>query len=196
VVEDRGLGGAPAGWLGSGARLLVGADLRELDRAADAAKYGRCSDTPALEVFEGPVSESGGLRALMVNAQWSPYALGRTHEERALRGWDSAARRAWQDAILQRLEQALPMLGEGLLARRLLTPVDWEGELGASEGSEYHGDMGLEQMFALRGVPLAGGGPHTGVERLLLCGAGAHPGGSLTGLPGWHAARAVLAEAG
>lgn len=190
VVEERGLEGAPAGWLGSGARLVVGADLGELDHAAGAAKYGRCSERPAIEVFEG--ASTDGTTALLVNAQWSPYRLRPETEPDG--GWDGGARRAWQEAILARLEQALPALGEGLLARRLLTPVDWERELGASEGSDSHGEMALEQMFSMRGVPLAGGGPATGVEGLLLCGAGAHPGGALTGLPGWHAARAVLAE--
>jgi len=188
ALEERGLAGAPEGWLGSGARLLVGADLREIDVAADAAKYGRCSERPSIEVFEGPVAD--GITALLVDAQWSPYALRAESGEDG--GWQGRARRGWQEAILARLEQALPALGEGLLARRLLTPVDWQSELGASEGSEHHGETGLEQMFAMRGVPLAGGGPATGIEGLLLCGAGAHPGGSLTGLPGWHAARAVL----
>jgi phytoene dehydrogenase-like protein len=188
VVEPHGLEGAPAGWLGSGARLWIGSGVAEVERAADAAKYGRCSARPALEVFEGPTEE--GVTALLVNAQWSPYAL--RAEDGASGSWDGGARRDWQGAIVARLEGALPALGGGVLARRLLTPEDWERELGASEGNEHHGEMGLDQMFAMRGLPLAGGGPATGVDRLLLCGAGAHPGGSLTGLPGWHAARTVL----
>ncbi|HVS15518.1 MAG TPA: NAD(P)-binding protein [Thermoanaerobaculia bacterium] len=191
VVERRGLEGAPEGWLGSGARLWLAAGVAEVEGAADAAKYGRCSQRPALEVFEGPTQD--GATAILVNAQWSPRAL--RDDAGAPASWDAGARRDWQNAILARLEGALPALGEGVLARRLLTPEDWERELGASEGSESHGEMGLEQMFALRGLPLAGGGPATGVDGLLLCGAGAHPGGSLTGLPGWHAARAVLADA-
>jgi phytoene dehydrogenase-like protein len=35
----------------------------------------------------------------------------------------------------------------------------------------------------------------TPIRGLYLCGAGAHPGGGVTGLPGYHAARAALRDA-
>ncbi|MEZ4713026.1 MAG: hypothetical protein R3A44_37905 [Caldilineaceae bacterium] len=46
--------------------------------------------------------------------------------------------------------------------------------------------MSIEQMFAMRPTPgwSAAGGP---IKKLFLCGAAAHPGGGLTGLPGWLA---------
>ena len=58
-------------------------------------------------------------------------------------------------------------------------------------GHALHGEMGLDQLFFLRPTP-AGGGYEGPVEDLLLCGAGAHPGGGITGAPGRNAAKEVL----
>jgi phytoene dehydrogenase-like protein len=41
--------------------------------------------------------------------------------------------------------------------------------------------------------PAAGYGQYaTPIENLFLCGAGAHPGGGLTGAPGYNAARQII----
>jgi phytoene dehydrogenase-like protein len=51
--------------------------------------------------------------------------------------------------------------------------------------------MTLDQLLHLR--PFAGWYDHrTPVPGLWLCGAGCHPGGGVTGLPGRNAARAIL----
>ena len=48
------------------------------------------------------------------------------------------------------------------------------------------GDQLLEKRFGPRRF--------AGVEGLYLCGSGAHPGGAVTGAPGYLAARAVLED--
>jgi len=51
--------------------------------------------------------------------------------------------------------------------------------------------MALDQIFFMRPVP--GWSPYrTPVNHLYLCGSGTHPGGGITGLPGYFAAREVL----
>ena len=51
----------------------------------------------------------------------------------------------------------------------------------------------LDQFFAWR--PIIGLARHRlAIPGLYLCGSGAHPGGGLTGVPGDHAARAILAD--
>ncbi|MFO7532455.1 MAG: hypothetical protein R6W93_08325, partial [Candidatus Limnocylindrales bacterium] len=56
-----------------------------------------------------------------------------------------------------------------------------------------HLEPGLDQWFAWR--PLLGYARHRmPLAGLYLAGAGAHPGGGVTGLPGRKAARAVLAD--
>jgi phytoene dehydrogenase-like protein len=56
-----------------------------------------------------------------------------------------------------------------------------------------HGEQGLDRFFAWR--PLLGHARYRmALEGLYLCGAGAHPGGGITGGPGANCAREVLAD--
>lgn len=57
----------------------------------------------------------------------------------------------------------------------------------------FHGSMQLHQILLNRPVGgLKWHSPETPVNGLLLCGAGAHPGGGVTGAPGRLAAFHVL----
>ncbi len=81
------------------------------------------------------------------------------------------------------------------MARQVLTPLDLERTYGLTEGNIFHGDLSLEQLFFMRPVP-GWARYRTPVEGLYLCGAGAHPGGGVTGAPGHNAARQVLRDWG
>jgi phytoene dehydrogenase-like protein len=60
-----------------------------------------------------------------------------------------------------------------------------------TEGSIHHGQMSLDQYLIMR--PISGWSRYiTPVENLLLCGAGTHPGGGVTGAPGYNAAREAI----
>ena len=57
-------------------------------------------------------------------------------------------------------------------------------------GAFTHGQIGHDR-------PFPGAGHYRGhVERLYLCGASSHPGGNITGLPGYNCAQVVLADLG
>jgi phytoene dehydrogenase-like protein len=73
------------------------------------------------------------------------------------------------------------------------TPAAIEREYGLSGGHLYHAEPGLDQFFAWR--PVVGLARHRlGLRGLYLCGAGAHPGGGITGGPGRNAAREILRD--
>ena len=75
----------------------------------------------------------------------------------------------------------------------VLTPLDMEVSYGLAECNPNHGEMTLDQFFHMR--PLPGYARYrTPISGLCLCGAGAHPGGGVTGLPGKNAAREVLIQ--
>ncbi len=79
-----------------------------------------------------------------------------------------------------------------MIAREALSPLDLEQRFGLADGDIFHGALGLDQLWAAR--PALGYGDYrTPVQGLYLCGAGAHPGGGVTGLPGRNAARVLLA---
>jgi hypothetical protein len=79
-----------------------------------------------------------------------------------------------------------PNVPGSIEARQVLTPLDLERTYGLTEGNIFHGDLVLEQLFFMRPVP-GWARYRTPVRGLYLCGAGAHPGGGVTGAPGYNA---------
>lgn len=68
-----------------------------------------------------------------------------------------------------------------------------EREYGLPEGSINHGQMALDQMLTMRPIP-GYARYRSPVEGLYFCGAGAHPGGGVTGAPGRNAARVIARD--
>ena len=77
----------------------------------------------------------------------------------------------------------------------MLTPLDLERTYGLTEGNIFHGDLNIGQLFSMRPLP-AWSRYRTPLEGLYLCGAGAHPGGGVTGAPGYGASHAALRDLG
>jgi phytoene dehydrogenase-like protein len=95
------------------------------------------------------------------------------------------------DHIIEILTQYAPNFQSLISNRQIITPLDWEQEYGLTEGSIMHGQMGLDQLLVMRPVP--GWSQYaTPIDNLFLCSAGTHPGGGVTGAPGYNAAQAVL----
>ena len=86
-----------------------------------------------------------------------------------------------------------PNFRASVLGRRILTPLDLEREFGLIGGDIFHGALSLDQLFSARPV-LGHGNYRMPVRGLYLCGAGAHPGGGVTGIPGRNAAREILRD--
>ena len=75
----------------------------------------------------------------------------------------------------------------------VLSPLDLERTFGLVGGDIMHGHMSLDQLWAAR--PMLGYGDYRAPLRdLYLCGAGTHPGGGVSGMPGHNAAREVLRD--
>ena len=63
--------------------------------------------------------------------------------------------------------------------------------MGAYKGNYYHVDMTLDQMLFFRPLPEIANYT-TPIDGLYLTGAGTHPGGSISGMPGRNCARVFL----
>ena len=106
--------------------------------------------------------------------------------------WDEC-REMLGDRVIKKIAEYAPNVPGAIIARQVLTPLDLERVYGLTEGNIFHGDLTLEQLFFMRPVP--GWSQYkTPVEGLYLCGAGAHPGGGVTGAPGHNAAFQVLRD--
>jgi phytoene dehydrogenase-like protein len=171
-----------------GGRIRISPSLDYLEKAYDAAKYGQYSEQPYLEIVIPTLHDASlapqGKHILSITAQYAPYHLRES-------SW-STEREAFADLVLDTLEQYAPGVRESMLHCRVTTPLDWEQDYGLTEGSIFQGQMSLDQLLVMRPIP--GWSRYaTPIRNLYLCGSGAHPGGGVTGAPGYNAARAVLA---
>jgi phytoene dehydrogenase-like protein len=175
-------------------RIVVAPGIDAIERAFDASKYGRSSESPVLEAtipsLVDPTLVAGapdGTHVMSVIAQYTPYALRDG-------SWDDDGRRdGVGDAVIATLETYAPGIGELVREREVLTPLDLEREYGLTGGHPLHAEPGLDQFFLWR--PLLGHARYRlPLEGLYLCGSGAHPGGGVTGQPGQNAAREILAD--
>jgi phytoene dehydrogenase-like protein len=107
--------------------------------------------------------------------------------------WDDA-RDAFADVAIDTVTRYAPGFRASVIARQALSPLDLEREFGLVGGDISHGIMTLDQLFVARPV-LGHANYRMPLEGLYLCGAGAHPGGGVSGLPGHNAAREILRDA-
>jgi phytoene dehydrogenase-like protein len=183
------LDGLPECWSGIAGRMVVAPAIDHVERAFDAAKYGGVSEHPALEIviptLTDPSLAPPGKHVASILTQYAPYRLRETTND--------AARSQILERSLALLSQVARDLPQRIIAAEALTPQDLEASYGLTGGQWHHGEVTLDQMFFLRPapryqqyrMPLPG---------LWLCGAGAHPGGHVSGLPGANAAREILKQ--
>ena len=94
------------------------------------------------------------------------------------------------DAAIARFAEACPDLPDRIVDRLVLGPRQLEERFGITGGHIFHGEMLPGQLLEER----HGARRFGGVEGLYLAGSGAHPGGAVTGAPGYLAARALLQD--
>ena len=170
-------------------RIHIGPEIDYLERAFDASKYGEFSAQPYLDItipsIGDPSLAPAGKHVMSIHAQFAPYTL--KHGD-----W-TTRREEFADNVVAQLETYAPGTRELIVARQVITPLDLEETYGLSGGHIHHGEQTLDQFFTFR--PLIGWAQYrTPLKRLYLCGAGTHPGGGLTGLPGANAAREIARD--
>ena len=159
------------------------------ERSWDDAKAGRPSSSPIMfvqipTVYDDTLTPPGKH----VMSVWSMYAPVQLRE-----GTWQDARHAVGEHLIDTIAQYAPNFRDVLLDWELFTPVELEERVGLTDGNIRHLDITSQQMFAGRGSRSISG-YRTPIEGLYICGAGAHPGGEVTGAPGHNAARTVLRD--
>lgn len=105
--------------------------------------------------------------------------------------WNRKARARLTDSLIQKLEQLDPDIRHKIQAVQILTPCDLEREFGLTGGQIFHAERTLDQALMLRPAP-ALAGYATPICGLFVGGAACHPGGEISGMPGYLAARTIL----
>ena len=124
-----------------------------------------------------------GRHMLTCFVQYLPYKLKDG-------SWDDQRERLG-DRVTELIGQFAPNVPGSVVARRVITPPDLEAQFGITEGNIFHGDISLDHMFFMRPLP-KWSQYASPIRGLYLCGAGTHPGGGVTGAPGYNAAHAIL----
>jgi beta-carotene ketolase (CrtO type) len=106
-------------------------------------------------------------------------------------GWTDELKNKVADRVIDKLADYAPNVKNAIIARQVESPAELGERLGALKGNYYHIDMSLEQMMFFRPLPELAN-YKTPVKGLFLSGAGTHPGGSISGMPGRNCARAFL----
>jgi phytoene dehydrogenase-like protein len=155
----------------------------------DIAKFGEIPEELWVDCVVSsnadPSLAPAGKHILTCFVQYVPYHLREGN-------WDDS-RELLGDRVIRKIAEYAPNVPNAIVARQILTPLDLERTYGLTEGNIFHGDLRLEQLFFMR--PVSGWSQYrTPIDGLYLCGAGAHPGGGVTGAPGHNAAHQVLRD--
>lgn len=169
-----------------GGRLVIAPSPDHVERAFNPAKYGAFSPEPVMEIvlpsLSDPAMAPAGCCTLSAVVQYAPHVLKE--------GWD-VGRPKLLGAIMAQLEIYAPGIGGMVRHAELLTPADIEARYRMPGGHWHHGELQADQMLFSR--PVSGwSGYDTPIEGLYLAGAGSHPGGGISGVPGMNAARRVM----
>jgi phytoene dehydrogenase-like protein len=165
--------------------------LEAAERCYETARRGAIPDEPWVDCVVAsnvdPSLAPPGRHIVTCFVQYVPYRL----EEG---DWDGQRERLGE-RVVGVLARHAPNVPASIEAMQVLTPLDLERTYGLTEGNIFHGDLVLEQLFFMRPVP-GWARYRTPVRGLYLCGAGTHPGGGVTGAPGYNASHQILRDLG
>jgi phytoene dehydrogenase-like protein len=163
-------------WQGA---IDIGYTLGDLAAAAEDARAGRPAAAPwieaACQTASGDSMAPPDRHVVSMFCQCFPTDVDQ----------DAAA-----DSAIARFAEACPSLPDRIVDRLVLGPKQLEQRFGITGGHIFHGEMLPGQLLEERHGPRRFGG----IEGLYLAGSGAHPGGAVTGAPGYLAARAALQD--
>ncbi|MGB6980318.1 MAG: NAD(P)/FAD-dependent oxidoreductase [Candidatus Acidiferrales bacterium] len=190
LSEEPRVNGMPREWEKSQRALFtLVPSLEFAERCYDIAKFGGIPEELWVDCVVAsnadPTLAPEGRHVMTTFIQYVPYKLREGN-------WDEN-RESLGDRVVKKIAEYAPNVPNSIVARQVLTPLDLERTYGLTEGNIFHGDLSLEQLFFMRPVP-GWSQYRMPLQGLYLCGAGAHPGGGVTGAPGYNAAHQALRD--
>ena len=173
------------------AGIIMAPSLGYMDRAYAEARLTGMSRAPIVEMLIPSTIDVSlsprGAHVASLFCQHFAYQLpnGQT--------WDDAARDTASQRVIDTVTRFAPNFRSSIIGLSALSPLDLEQRFGLIGGDIFHGALGLDQLWAARPV-LGYGDYRTPVRGLFLCGSGAHPGGGVSGIPGFNAARVMVGK--
>ena len=170
--------------------IIIGPSLAYFEQAYFDARTFGCSRAPVIEMLipstvDDTLAPPGKHVASLFCQHFNPEL------PEGLK-WDEI-KEAAADMVIDTVTRHAPNFKAAVLGRSVLSPLDLEREFGLVGGDIFHGALTLSQLWSAR--PVLGHGNYRGpLHGLYMCGAGTHPGGGVTGIPGHNAAREILRD--
>ncbi len=168
--------------------IIMAPDLGYMDRAWQDARQHGWSREPIVEMLipsliDDSLAPDGKHVASLFCQHFDP---GMKED------WNHFREQAASD-IIDTVTRYAPNFRDSVLATQIHSPWDLEKKFGLIGGDIFHGRLSLDQLFSAR--PMLGYGQYrTEISNVYMCGAGTHPGGGVSGIPGHNAAREILRQ--
>jgi phytoene dehydrogenase-like protein len=175
-----------------GSGIIIAPSMSYLERAYHDARLEGWSREPIIElliptILDHTLAPPGKHVASLFVQHAAPHLP-------APRSWaDPSEKERFADLVIETVTRHAPNFKSSILGRQVLSPLDLERRIGLVDGDIFHGQLSLNQLFSLRPV-LGYANYRLPVERLYLCGSGAHPGGGVSGVPGHNSAREIISD--
>ncbi|MBW4641691.1 MAG: NAD(P)/FAD-dependent oxidoreductase [Goleter apudmare HA4340-LM2] len=176
--------------------ILIADSVAHVEQAHSKCTLGEIPDAdPSMYVVMPSALDSSlappGKHTLWIEF-FAPYQIAGA-EGTGLKGtgWTDELKNQVANRVIDKLATYAPNVKTATIARRVESPAELGERLGAYKGNYYHVDMTLDQMVFFRPLPEIAN-YKTPIDNLFLTGAGTHPGGSISGMPGRNCARVFL----
>ncbi len=176
--------------------VLIADSVRHVEIAHSDCSIGKIPDSDPSMYLVMPTMLDPSMAPAGKHTVWieffAPYQIAGA-EGTGLKGtgWTDELKNKVADRVIDKLANYSPNVKNSLIARRVESPAELGERLGAYKGNYYHIDMTLDQMVFFRPLPELAN-YKTPINGLFLTGAGTHPGGSISGMPGRNCARVFL----
>jgi phytoene dehydrogenase-like protein len=172
-----------------GGAIELAHSVEYLERAFQDARGGRAADRPfsdgCIPSFYDRSLCPEGTHVMSLFTQWVP------HE------WSTEPRadelEAYADRVIDGYTELAPNFKGSILHRQVIGPYEMEREWGLIGGNILHGELSADQLFHMRPAP-GYANFRTPLRGLYQCSSASHAGGGVCGIPGYHAARAVISD--
>ena len=166
--------------------IVIAPTMEYMDSAYHDAKQGQWSANPVIELMLPSTVDDTlsppGKHVASLFCQYFPYE----------RDWNNERERA-ADHVIDVVSRYSSNFKAAIIGRSIVTPLDMEQEYRLPSGDIFHAAHSLNQLWLNR--PLLGYSSYLGpIKALYHCGASAHPGGGVSGIPGKNAAHKILRD--
>ena len=126
-----------------------------------------------------------GTHIMSMFSQWVPEDWANESHQEELE--------AYADRLVDCYDEVAPGFKKSVIHRDVVGPWEMENEYGLIGGNIFHGELSLEQLFTMRPAP-GYADYRTPIKGLYNGSSATHAGGGVTGIPGWQAYNAAMAD--